>query len=85
MEPTFAALGIDPFPRTALVDALDLADLHTPPFPPDQPALIAQIYSREVAADVKLTLNAVYPDTHPVRLVHAAGTASAGGGRFAAL
>ncbi len=74
IEPTFSALGCDPFPRTALVDALDLAVLHTPPFPPDQPALVAQIYSREVAADVKLTLNAVYPDTHPVRLVHAAGS-----------
>ncbi len=74
IEPTFAALGLDPFPRTELVDALELASLHTPPFPPDQPALIAQIYSREVAADVKLTLTAVYPDTHPVRLVHAAGT-----------
>lgn len=74
LEPTCAALGIDPFPHTALVDGLDLANLHTPPFPPDQPALIGQVYSREVAADVKLTLNAVYPDTHPVRLVHAAGT-----------
>ena len=74
LEPTFTALGIDPFSRTELVDALDLANLHTPPFPPDQPALIAQIYSREVAAEVKLTLNAVYPDTHPVRLVHGAGT-----------
>ncbi len=74
LEPTFAALGLDPFPRTELVDALDLAGLHTPSFPPDQPALIAQIYSREVASDVKLTLNAVYPDTHPVRMVHGAGT-----------
>lgn len=74
LEPTFTALGIDPFSHSELVDALDLASLHTPPFPPDQPALIAQIYSREVASDVKLTLNAVYPDTHPVRLVHAAGT-----------
>ncbi|HEX9019348.1 MAG TPA: MazG nucleotide pyrophosphohydrolase domain-containing protein, partial [Anaerolineaceae bacterium] len=74
LEPTFTALGLDPFSRTELVDALDLANLHTPPFPPDQPALIAQVYSREVASEVKLTLNAVYPDTHPVRLVHAAGT-----------
>lgn len=76
IEPTYSALGLDPFPSTALVDALELASLLTPPFPPDQPALIAQIYSREVAADVKLTLNAVYPDTHPVRLVHAAGSAA---------
>jgi tetrapyrrole methylase family protein / MazG family protein len=74
LEPAFAALGVDPFPHTALVDALELANLHTPPFPPDRPALIAQLYSREVAAEVKLTLNAVYPDLHPVRLVHGAGT-----------
>lgn len=74
LEPVCIALGIDPLPHTALVDALDLVSLHTPPFPPDKPALIAQIYSREVASDVKLTLNAVYPDEHPVRMVHAAGT-----------
>lgn len=74
LEPTYTALGIDPFPHTTLVDALDLVALHVPPFPPDQPALIGQVYSREVASDVKLTLNAVYPDTHPVRLVHGAGT-----------
>lgn len=75
LEPTYTALGIDPFPRMIMCDALDLTVLHTPPFPPDHPALVGQIYSREVAADVKLTLNAVYPDTHAVRLVHAAGTA----------
>ncbi len=74
IEPTLTALGVDPFPRLSLLDALELAALHTPPFPPDQPVLIGQIYSREVASDVKLTLNAVYPDMHPVRLVHAAGT-----------
>jgi tetrapyrrole methylase family protein/MazG family protein len=74
LEPAWTVLGIDPFPHTALVDALELVYLHTPPFPPDQPALIAQVYSSAVASDVKLTLNAVYPDTHPVRLVHAAGT-----------
>lgn len=74
LEPTCAALGIDPFPHTVLIDALDLTTLHTPSFPPGQPVLIAQVYSREVASDVKLTLNAVYPDEHRVRLVHAAGT-----------
>lgn len=74
LEPTFAALGLDPYPETVLVDAITLGQLHTPPFAPTQPALIAQIYSRAVASEVKLTLNAVYPDDHPVRLVHAAGT-----------
>ncbi len=42
------------------------------------PALVAQIYSQLVAAEVKMTLGAVYPDEHPVRLVHAAGTPAEG-------
>ena len=74
LEATFAALEADPLPRTSLVDALALAKAHFPSFPPDQPALIAQVYSREVASDLKLTLMAVYPDQHPVSLVHEAGT-----------
>ncbi len=74
LEPTFSAIGLDPFPQTALVDALDLANAHVPSFPPTTPALICQIYSREVAAQVKLTLMEVYPDEHPVKLIHAAGT-----------
>ena len=74
LEPTYTALQVDPYPQMTLIDALELQSLHTPIFPPSQPALIAQLYSREVAADVKLTLTAVYPDTHPVRLVHGAGT-----------
>jgi tetrapyrrole methylase family protein/MazG family protein len=74
IEPTFTALGIDPLPHLAIVDALQLATAQVPPFPPDAPALIAQIYSRTVANDVKLTLMENYPDDHPVRLVHAAGT-----------
>lgn len=74
LEPVFAALGLDPFPHLALVDALELSLNHIPLFPPDAPALIAQIYSQMVAAEVKMTLTAVYPDEHPVRLVHAAGT-----------
>jgi tetrapyrrole methylase family protein/MazG family protein len=74
IEPALAAIDVDPFPQLALVDALDLSTKHVPLFPPHMPALIAQIYSRQVASDVKLTLTAVYPDEHPVKLVHAAGT-----------
>lgn len=75
IEPLCTALGVDVFPHTALVDALELVAAHVPPFPTSSPAIIAQLYSTAVASDVKLTLNAVYPDAHPVRLVHAAGTA----------
>ena len=74
LEPVFAALGLDPYPRLTLVDALELSQAHVPAFPPDVPALVAQVYSRMVAAEVKVTLNATYPDEHMVRLVHAAGT-----------
>lgn len=74
LEPTFTALGIDPLPHLAVIDALELASAHVPPFPPDAPALIAQVYSRSAASEVKLTLMEAYPDEHPVHLVHAAGT-----------
>lgn len=74
LEPTFRALGVDPFPEMTLADAIEVSMRQTPGFPPSAPALIAQIYDRVVAAEVKLTLMATYPDEHPVRLVHAAGT-----------
>jgi tetrapyrrole methylase family protein/MazG family protein len=74
LEPAFTALGLDPFPHITLLDALELSQRHLPPFPVDNPALVAQIYSRLVAAEVKVTLTSVYPDDHPVKLVHAAGT-----------
>jgi len=76
LEPTFRAIGVDAFPHTSLVDALELASAHAPPFPPTAPTLIAQLYSPGVASDVKLTLMSVYPDEHPVKLVHAAGAAN---------
>ncbi len=75
IEPVLTALGIDLFPHTAFVDALELASMHIPPFPTSAPIVVAQIHSAGVASDVKLTLMAVYPDEHPVQLVHAAGTA----------
>ena len=74
LGPTFTALDIDPFPHTTLIDALELGAAHIPPFPPDVPAIVAQIYSSAVASEVKLTLMEVYPDEHPVKLIHAAGT-----------
>src|SRR5512136_479875 len=74
LEPVFATLGLDPYPHMTVVDAMELSQAHTPTFQPDRPVLIAQIYSRMVAAEVKVTLNTLYPDEHPVTLVHAAGT-----------
>jgi tetrapyrrole methylase family protein / MazG family protein len=74
LEPVFAALGLDPFPRLMLMDAIELSEEHIASFPPDVPVLIAQIYSQMMAAEVKMTLNTVYPDEYTVSMVHAAGT-----------
>ncbi|MFC1922744.1 nucleoside triphosphate pyrophosphohydrolase [Chloroflexota bacterium] len=77
LESLFGLLGIDPFPQTTLVDALELTIDHHPPFPPNAPAVIAQIHSPSVASDLKITLMGVYPDQHQVKLVHGAGTKNA--------
>jgi tetrapyrrole methylase family protein/MazG family protein len=74
VEPALSALGLDALPNLQISDALELAARHHPPFQPDAPALVAQLYSAAVAGDVKLTLMNQYPDEHPVALVHAAGT-----------
>lgn len=77
IESTLTVLGKDPFPQLSIVDALELASQHIPGFPPDHPALIGQIYSQQVASEVKLTLMEIYPDEHLVHLVHNAGTGNA--------
>jgi tetrapyrrole methylase family protein/MazG family protein len=74
IDATFTALQVDPLPEIAVVDAFELAQAHYPSFPPSTPALIAQIHSPKIASEVKLTLMAIYPDEHPVKLVHGTGT-----------
>jgi tetrapyrrole methylase family protein/MazG family protein len=56
------------------MDALEVAARLHPPIDPDSPALLGQLYSRDQAGDVKLTLMNLYPDEHPLKLVHGAGT-----------
>jgi tetrapyrrole methylase family protein/MazG family protein len=53
---------------------LELATGHHPSFPPNAPAVIAQIHSPSVASELKINLMGVYPDHHQVHLVHGAGT-----------
>lgn len=76
IEPSLTAIGLDPLDSAGfqLVDATVIARQHHPALDPDRPALIAQLYSRQVASDVKLTLMAAYPPGHPLLLVDAAGT-----------
>lgn len=74
IEPTLAALGLDPMPKLSLCDAMSLGAAHVPSFPPDCPALIAQVYSTMVASELKSTLGTIYPDHHRVQFIHSAGT-----------
>jgi tetrapyrrole methylase family protein/MazG family protein len=74
VEPCLAAVGYDALNGLTVADALDLATRNHPPFPPDTPALVGQLYSADLASDVKLTLMNQYPDEHEVALIHAAGT-----------
>ena len=75
VEPVLTALGIDALSGLQLVDATELAAMHHPPLNPDLPALVAQLYSQALAADLKLTLLNQYPPDHVVVLVNRAGTA----------
>jgi len=61
--------SFDPLDGLQICDALELAALHHPPLNPDRPALIAQVYSRAIASDVKLTLMNQYPPEHQVATV----------------
>ncbi len=74
IEPALEALGVDALPHLQLADALELAARHHPTFHPDAPALVAQLYSADLASDVKLTLMNQYPDEHLVQLIHAVST-----------
>jgi tetrapyrrole methylase family protein/MazG family protein len=77
LEPTLHLLGVDLIAGLQIYDAISIAAMHHPPLNPDQPALLAQVYSRALASDLKLTLMNQYPDEFMVTLVHGAGTPQA--------
>lgn len=73
VEPVLTALLVDGMAGLQVVDALDVALSLHPPLNPDAPALLGQLYSKELAGDVKLTLMNEYPEEHQVHLIHSAG------------
>jgi len=73
IETALELLGLDALDGLQIADAFELAERYHPPLNPDRPALIAQLDSRTVAADLKLTLMNQYPPEHPVTLIDAAG------------
>jgi tetrapyrrole methylase family protein/MazG family protein len=74
IEPCLQVLGIDALDGLTIIDGIELASKHHPPLNPDQFGLIAQLHSKLLASDVKLTLMNAYPAEHPTILIHAAGT-----------
>jgi tetrapyrrole methylase family protein/MazG family protein len=77
IEASLEILGYDPLNGLIVADALVLADAHHPGFPPDTAVLIAQLHSRMVASDVKLTLLNQYPPSHQIQLISHAGSPDA--------
>lgn len=75
--PVISALGLDPLDGLQIADAVIVAGQHHPHLSADRPVLLSQLYSRQVAGEVKLTLMNLYPDEHPITLVRAAGTSDA--------
>jgi tetrapyrrole methylase family protein/MazG family protein len=74
VEPVCTRLKLDGLNGLQIADATELALRHYPEFNPDLPLLVAQLYNRDLAADVKLVLMMLYPDDHEITLVRAAGT-----------
>ena len=75
LEPICSSLKISLLPHTSVFDALQLADAHHPPFPPDHPVLIFNVDRLQIAAGVKTVLRATYPQDHLVHLLHHVGSA----------
>jgi tetrapyrrole methylase family protein/MazG family protein len=73
VEPCLTAVGQDGMDGVQIFDAIELSQYHYPPVNPDFPLLLGQVYSRMLASELKVLLTAVYPDEHPVTLIHQAG------------
>lgn len=74
VEPAFAAAEVDLMDGAQIVDAMLLVQQYSPKVEVGLPLLVAQVYARWLASDVKLTLLALYPPEHPVWILRAAGS-----------
>src|SRR5687768_11624864 len=66
---TFDVLRIPPPSRLILLEARTLSSAHVPPYPPDMPALLTGIESRELALHLKNILLTTYPREHVIYIV----------------
>jgi tetrapyrrole methylase family protein/MazG family protein len=65
----FDLLNITSPARLILLEARTLASAHVPSFPPDMPALLTIVDSRELALQLKGVLLTTYPEEHVVFVV----------------
>jgi tetrapyrrole methylase family protein/MazG family protein len=79
---TFETLRLTPPSKLTLLEAQTLSSAHVPPFPPDMPAVLTGIDSRELALQVKEVLLAVYPEEHAVIVVDQGKRIEEGLGEF---
>jgi len=70
LDAIYARLGLDPNAGLQVVDGLALSDRG---LRADWPTIVLQLYSPQVASEVKLHLSRVWPDDHLVQVVRAAG------------
>ena len=73
VEPCLTAVQQDGMDGVQIFDGIELTQYLYPPVNPDFPLLLGQVYSRMLASELKLVLTVVYPDEHPVTLIHQAG------------
>jgi tetrapyrrole methylase family protein/MazG family protein len=66
---TFEALRLPPPLKLILLEARTLSSAHVPPYPPDVPALLVGIESRELALHLKNVLLTTYPKEHVIHIV----------------
>ena len=76
LEPVLTAVQFDLLDGLQIFDALALIARHVPLINPDVPLMVAQVYNKLVASELKLNLMTFYPDDQPVVLVHEAGADS---------
>ncbi|MBX5436602.1 MAG: nucleoside triphosphate pyrophosphohydrolase [Alicyclobacillaceae bacterium] len=70
LDPSLALVRADPAEGFLLLDG---TALHSQQLRPDMHTWIVQVFNRDVASEVKLTLMDVYPDEYAVTVVRAAG------------
>lgn len=72
IEPVTALLGVDP-----MAEGLQIVDALDPWADPQRPVIVAQVYNRRVASNLKLSLLERYPEDWRLTVVQAAGTTEA--------